>query len=92
MRESYLDIDGGTWVVEQDNGDRRGLYIGTVDRTIPAGEANARLIAAAPELLEALEECLARMDELQKHTNYPLAWPRVKGRAAIAAAKGEQCK
>ncbi len=57
LRESELDIKGGTWVVEQDNGDRRGLYLGTVDRTIPAGEANARLIAAAPDLLEALQ-CL----------------------------------
>ncbi len=50
--------------------------------------ANARLIAAAPELLEALETVVERMEELQKVTSYPLAWPRVKAMDAIAKAKG----
>ena len=45
-------------------------------------EANARLIAAAPELLEALEELLA-----ETWINGAFA---DKARAAIAKAKGEQ--
>lgn len=58
------------------------------------GEANARLIAAAPELLEALEEAEYRLRELAHQV-----WPQgvsyyepavVKARAAIAKAKGEQ--
>lgn len=32
-------------------------------RTIPEQDANARLIAAAPELLEALEECVHALAE-----------------------------
>lgn len=44
-------------------------------------EANARLIAAAPEMLEALEGILAITD--RDHA----AWN--KARAAIAKAKGE---
>lgn len=49
-------------------------------------EANARLIAAAPELLEALETCLVLMD-------YGGTWTveeQNTARAAIAKAKGEQ--
>ena len=45
------------------------------------GDANARLIAAAPELLEALEELLA-----ETWINGAFA---DKARAAIAKAKGE---
>ena len=51
--------------------------------------ANAQLIAAAPELLAALQACIARMEDLQNVTNYPLAWPRVQAEAAITKAKGE---
>mgnify|MGYP001600623960 CR=1 FL=1 len=52
--------------------------------------ANARLIAAAPELLEALEEALTapfglvRGDDARKQTDFV-----TKARAAIAKAKGE---
>ena len=42
--------------------------------------ANARLIAAAPELLEALENLLAQCPE---------AWSRHGAQAAIAKARGE---
>lgn len=52
-------------------------------------KANADLIAAAPDLLEALEACAKRMEELQKITNYPLAWPRTLAQKAIAKARGE---
>lgn len=43
-------------------------------------QANARLIAAAPELLEALENLLAECPE---------AWSRHGAQAAIAKARGE---
>lgn len=51
-------------------------------------DANAQLISAAPELLEALEACVERMAKIQEHTNYPLAWPRVQAMEAISKAKG----
>lgn len=54
--------------------------------------ANARLIAAAPELLEALEStanCLERM--LTKHDEQVRPWTDslTKARNAIAKARGE---
>lgn len=51
-------------------------------------EANARLIAAAPDLLEALE---AIMDsDLWEWNGSAAFWLQDKVRAAIAKAKGEQ--
>ena len=57
-------------------------------------EADAHLIAAAPELLEALSDALADFDNWAAHEdNYPhehlVAWAE-KARAAIAKAKGEE--
>lgn len=52
-------------------------------------KANARLAAAAPDLLAALQSCIDRMAELQEHTNYPLAWPRVQAMQAIEKATGK---
>ena len=48
--------------------------------------ANARLIAAAPDLLEALGQCLEVMDEY--HVNHDPAFSNAT--AAIAKAKGER--
>lgn len=54
-------------------------------------EANARLIAAAPELLEALETLLSELDDMrsdglfQNHPTFTTALQR----RAIAKAKGE---
>jgi hypothetical protein len=56
--------------------------------------ADARLIAAAPDLLEALEDAVAVMarnitPKPDVHDDHP--WSKlVKARAAIAKAKGEE--
>lgn len=60
-------------------------------RPMPA-EENARLIAAAPELLEALDNALALLGCYQSGTEVPpavLANMMYEARAAIAKAKGE---
>ena len=52
-------------------------------------EANARLIAAAPELLEALEELADLVDDLVDGIYRPDSFTTQPARAAIAKAKGE---
>lgn len=49
-------------------------------------EDNARLIAAAPDLLEACKELMARIDGTMLHTAYTSV-ALEKGRAAIAKAE-----
>lgn len=66
------DPEGRTRIVVNAIWDR-GTYVGEA-------EANARLIAAAPELLEALEIALDCAGD---------AWWAEKAEAAIAKAKGE---
>jgi hypothetical protein len=55
------------------------------------GEANARLIAAAPDLLEALRELVEPADEVCREHGWPLASRWDKARAAIAKAAGSPC-
>ena len=62
-------------------------------RTNQDVKADARLIAAAPELLEALTDAVIDFDNWAAHEdNYPhehlVVWAE-KARAAIAKAKGE---
>ena len=52
-------------------------------------EANARLMAAAPELLEALKTLITALDNCPGEFNYP-AKIEDMARAVIAKAKGEQ--
>jgi hypothetical protein len=66
-----------------------GFIVGYMDEEGRYGavesEANARLIAAAPDLLEALEELLVQREG---HYSTQTAWD--KARAAIAKARGEK--
>ena len=55
-------------------------------RKMPA-EANARLIAAAPELLEALKATLEEIERVEADVEYKLPCGD-KARAAIARAEG----
>ena len=69
---------------------RRLVYICAFEFRMTPSEADGRLIAAAPELLEALEKAL---DELGGNDPHDLAYEdSICGylRAAIAKAKGEQ--
>jgi hypothetical protein len=63
-------------------------------RAFENAKANARLIAAAPELLEALELCLQKLAAMAEHfgDRWPFDLNRVRAetaaRAAIAKATG----
>lgn len=52
-------------------------------------EANARLIAVAPEMLETLKKGLKRLEELQKATGYPTAYVQILFMDVIKKAEGE---
>lgn len=68
-------------------GTEQGLMVAvaTTGLDMPT-EANARLIAAAPDLLEALER-IANMDSMSYHS---LESAKITARAAIAKATGGQ--
>lgn len=51
--------------------------------------ANAQLIAAAPELLAALEACVETLDAAKRQANAGCEWiASIEARAAIAKAGG----
>lgn len=83
-------VDMSHYVVALATPDRndRALVVHAEQGDDGQGDANARLIAAAPELLEALEWALRAME-----ARNPL-WAEgerfVAARATIAKAKGEQ--
>ena len=70
----------------------RTRIAGEPHRTDGEDHANARLIAAAPDLLAALEESLTWMETYQRQTGTaehgPLGHSITKARAALARAKG----
>ena len=81
----------GPWVNDGLNGSERidinaesGFYIAEVIGSMTAQEANAHLIAAAPDLLEALETLVK---QAEGHKAVGAYWD--EARAAIAKAKGE---
>ena len=75
-------------MVESQNGEEIIWQDGPHD-TPTINEANARLIVAAPDLLEALESMLQSFLITQSLDDYPIDAPCNKARAAIAKAKGE---
>lgn len=72
-------------LIDQPSGVPQSQTVAVVSERIGATEANAALIAAAPDLLEALTEMLAGIDQ---HALGPDDVARA--RAALARAKGEQ--
>ena len=89
----------GPWTVQYETditgieNDPANGCVGLVDvahvymRTVPGRtEANARLIAAAPDLLEALELLVAGIENSVSDTYLPLA----KARAAIVKATAQK--
>jgi hypothetical protein len=74
----------GDWGFIQDDG-RRPVPLKGTRQDVPESAANARLIAAAPELLAALRDA-ARFLVYPGNVVHPEVLPKV--RAAIAKAEG----
>jgi len=66
--------------------ERSDYYVGNRDEA----EANARLMAAAPELLEALQSIVASLAEHDDEGMIEHAEQMIAARTAIAAATGEK--
>lgn len=75
-------------IVEVGNGWRIATMHGDLPRNM---EANAHIIAAAPEMLEALEEIQRAMENMVDDADVVALFGEIKAsRAAIAKAKGEK--
>lgn len=71
-----------------------GTIIATIHPLMPERPANARLIAASPDLLAALEAALDIMDNMTS-VDFAAGFDkpvRESARAAVAAAKGETAR
>lgn len=84
----HAHIDGELWLSVNQHADARGMkeWIAEIKYLTTEAErqwANARLIAAAPDLLEALKDCCAALGGTVAH---PEAIP---ASALIAIAKAE---
>lgn len=88
IAHKYPTKRGYGFVIQSE--EHRGISIASLspgistDRIEPIAEANAHLIAAAPDLLEALEDAV---EALTQARYYPSELKRFK--AAIAKAKGQ---
>ena len=84
----------GPWALDQSSQiscvsafDVNGEFIGIAYMTLPNHEANARLIAAAPDLLDALKRLESATRILPPDMDEPDS-PLAQARAAIAKAEG----
>jgi hypothetical protein len=88
----------GPWLVEGDDvvladGTPIGrvYYVGPARGGVESTEANARLVAAAPDLLDALERLLVFADELCRDVGVSTHYPSAeRARAAIRRALGDR--
>ena len=106
--DAIVSADGGTLIVETGQAYWKNLEAAAAGassdiakRHLPQVRANARLIAAAPELLEALKACEKELDtwhnwQLASNPNYPksdgahvVREVLCASRAAIAKAEGK---
>lgn len=78
--------DGGTYFLIQTVAERNGWEVAEVRPDIPWQLNTANLLAAAPDLLEALEYML----ETNESGDNAGDQARAQARAAIAKAKGQQ--
>lgn len=87
IQKDYRAIgsDAGFLIASTMGHDNSGFYASEQE-----ADANARLIAAAPELLEALEMCTKAMASVLPDFNPYDQAAYDKARAAIAKAKGEE--
>lgn len=87
IQKDYRAIgsDAGFLIASTMGHDNSGFYASEQE-----ADANARLIAAAPELLEALEACTKAMASVLPDFNPYDQAAYDKARAAIAKAKGEE--
>ncbi|HBO1825726.1 hypothetical protein APA66_27690 [Pseudomonas aeruginosa] len=74
----YNPVDELEAQITTEDGD---IVIASYNRQIPEGEANAKLLAAAPDLLEALQACIQQITALCSADDVP-----DQARAAIAKA------
>ena len=77
----------GPWIINGNKIDGNGYHLASVNsHSTTEGRANAQLIAAAPELIEALELCRSHMYEHASNTQDG-AFDKLC--SAIAKATGE---
>ena len=92
--QGYIRENDGTWIITDKDGQvARATFKGEAkrgkgyDAPDPEGMANARLIAAAPELLMSLQNLVDVADTLAETANLNIADNAIKyARAAIAKA------